>query len=74
MKIFSELDETKAEGPIFPDTTMESKAYTEEGTEVATPCGGAGSPWPRHHMVWAPREPTDIALLPIYCPRRENPK
>ena len=44
LEIFSELDETKAQGPIFPDTATESKAETEEGTEVATPCGGAGPP------------------------------
>jgi hypothetical protein len=25
-------------------------------------------------MVWAPSPPPDIALLPIYSPRRENPK
>jgi hypothetical protein len=25
-------------------------------------------------MVWAPRESTDLALPPIYCPRCENPK
>jgi hypothetical protein len=35
--IFSELDETKAKPPIFPDMKMESKAETEEGTEAATP-------------------------------------
>jgi hypothetical protein len=30
--------------------------------------------WPRHHVVWAPRVPSDIALPPIKCLRRENPK
>jgi hypothetical protein len=34
----------------------------------------ARPPWLRLAMVWAPRAPTDIALLPIYCLRRENPK
>jgi hypothetical protein len=43
-EIFSELDETKAKPPIFPDMKMESKAETEEDTEVATPAGGAGPP------------------------------
>jgi hypothetical protein len=28
----------------------------------------------RRGMVWAPDPPPDIALLPIYSPRRENPK
>jgi hypothetical protein len=36
-EIFSELDETKAKPPIFPDTKTESKAETEEGTKAATP-------------------------------------
>ena len=44
LEIFSKLDETKAQGPIFPDMSTESKAETEEGTEVATPCHGAGPP------------------------------
>ena len=49
-EIFSELDETKAEVPIFSDTSTESKAETEEGAEVATPPLGAGPPQaaPRH--------------------------
>jgi hypothetical protein len=36
-EIYLELDETKAKPPIFPDTKMESKEETEEGTGVATP-------------------------------------
>ena len=32
------------------------------------------APWPRHHVVWAPWAPTDIALPPIYSVPRENPK
>jgi hypothetical protein len=43
-EIFSELDETKPEVPIFPDTKMESKAETEEGQGLATLGGGAGHP------------------------------
>jgi hypothetical protein len=43
-KIFSEFDKTKAKPPIFPDTKTESKAEMEEGTEVATPPGGASPP------------------------------
>ena len=41
-EIFSELDETKSHGPIFLDTTMETKEESEEGTGGPTPCGGAG--------------------------------
>ena len=49
-EIFSELDNSKAEVPIFPDTSTESKPETEEGTEVATPPLGTGPPQaaPRH--------------------------
>jgi hypothetical protein len=36
--------------------------------------GWRGSPWPHHHQVWAPGPPSDIALPPIKCLRRENPK
>jgi hypothetical protein len=43
-EIFSELDETKAKLPIFPDTKTESKAETEEGQGLATPQDGAGHP------------------------------
>jgi hypothetical protein len=43
-EIFSELDETKVNPPIFPDTKIESKEETKEGTEVATPPGGVGPP------------------------------
>jgi hypothetical protein len=46
-EIFSELDETKPEVPSFPDT-KEFKAETEEGTEAATPGGGA----PGRATVW----------------------
>jgi hypothetical protein len=30
--------------------------------------------WPRHHLVWGPWRPSDIALPPIKGLRRENPK
>jgi hypothetical protein len=37
LEIFSELDETKAKPPIFPDTKTESQAEMETGQEAATP-------------------------------------
>ena len=40
-EIFSELDETKAEVPIFPGAKTESKPETEEGQGLATPPPGA---------------------------------
>jgi hypothetical protein len=51
-EIFSELDETKAKLPIFPDMKTKSKAETEEGwphhgvarAPLAAPPGGVG-PW-----------------------------
>jgi hypothetical protein len=33
-----------------------------------------GASWPRHPMMWAPRASIDLALPPIYCLPRENPK
>ena len=36
--------------------------------------GWRGPPWPRHHVVWGPQEPTDIALATINCLPREKPK
>jgi hypothetical protein len=73
-KIFSELDETKAKVPIFPDTRRSPK-LRQRGTRgqahhrVARP-----SPWPRHQVVLPPGPPSDAALPPIYSPRRENLK
>jgi hypothetical protein len=63
-EIFLELDETKAEVPIFPDTRQSPK-QRQRGTR--------GQP---HHGVARPTPgpPPDIALPPIYSPRRENPK
>jgi hypothetical protein len=36
-EIFLELDETKAEPPIFPEHESESKAEMEGGQDLATP-------------------------------------
>jgi hypothetical protein len=43
-EIFSELDETKAEVPIFSDTRRSPKAETEGGQRAATHPHGAGHP------------------------------
>jgi hypothetical protein len=73
-EIFSELDETKAKVPIFPDMRRSPK-QRRRGTRgqahhrVARP-----SPLPRHQVVWPPGPPPDTALMPIYSPRRENLK
>jgi hypothetical protein len=73
-EIFSELDETKAEVPIFPDTRQSPKqrrrgARGQPHHRVARP-----APGPRHQVVGTPGPPPDAALPPIYSPQRENLK
>jgi hypothetical protein len=73
-EIFSELDETKAEVPIFPDMRQSPKqrrrgARGQPHHGVARP-----APGPRHKVVGPPGPPPDAALPPIYSPRRENLK
>jgi hypothetical protein len=73
-EIFSELDETKAEVPIFPNTRRSPKqrrrgARGQPHHGVARPALG-----PRHQVVGPPSPPPDAALPPIYSTRRENPK
>jgi hypothetical protein len=73
-EIFSELDETKAEPPIFTKASRRSKmrwkgARSQAHHRVARP-----SPWPRHHMVRPGGPPSDTALSPISFPRWEKPK
>jgi hypothetical protein len=50
-EIFSELDETKPEPPIFPGRKTNTKGESERGQGPTTPGGGA-PPGLRHHMVW----------------------
>ena len=59
---------------LFFVTYTESEGDTKGTEEAAIPRGGAAPLLPRHGMVWAPRKTTDIALPPIYCFPRENPK
>jgi hypothetical protein len=73
-EIFSELDETKAEPPIFTEASQRPKmrrrgARGQPHHGVAWP-----SPWPRHHMVRPASPRPDDALSPINSPRREKPK
>jgi hypothetical protein len=72
-KYFSELDETKAKVPIFPNMRQSPKQRWRG------PESGCTMPWRgplpgRQAMVWTPSPPPDIALPPIYSPQRENPK
>jgi hypothetical protein len=73
-EIFSELDETKAKVPIFPDMRWSPKqrwrgARGQPHHRVAQP-----APGPHHQVVGPPGPPPDAALLPIYSPRWENLK
>jgi hypothetical protein len=74
LEIFSQLDETKAEPPIFTNASRRPNmrrrgARGQAHDRVAWP-----SPWPSHHMVRPPGPPSDVALSPIKSPRREKPK
>jgi hypothetical protein len=73
-EIFSELDETKAEVPIYlkrrrspEERRSRTRRWPHHRVARATPC-------PRNQVVWAPGPPPDIALPPIYSLFRENPK
>jgi hypothetical protein len=73
-EIFSELDETKVEVPIFPDARQSAK-LRQRGTRGQPHHRVArASPWPCHQVVGPPSLPPDAALPPIYSPRRENPR
>src|SRR5215218_6444470 len=63
-EIFSELDEIKAQGPIFPWSFQKTEEHTKWGHEVATPRGGVAQGGPRRPMVWPPRLAPDSALPP----------
>jgi hypothetical protein len=73
-KIFSELDETKAEPPIFPEHELESKVETEGATTWPHPRAVRAKHCPRHQGVSPPGPLPDAALPPIYSPRQEKPK
>jgi hypothetical protein len=73
-EIFSELDETKAEVPIFPDMRRSPKKRWRGARGQPHHRVAWATPWPRNQVVWTPGPPPDITLLPIYSPRRENPK
>ena len=65
LEIFSELDTTKTEVPIFPRSTRKSEGESKTGTRWASPCPGAAPTWPRLGVVRAPWWPPDVALPPI---------
>jgi hypothetical protein len=73
-EIFSELDETKDEPPIFTEASRSPKMRQRGPTGWPHPRAARPSPGPRHHGVRPPGPPPDAALPPIYSPRREKPK
>jgi hypothetical protein len=73
-EIFSELDETKAEPPSFPEASRSPKMRRRGARNRPHPRAVRPSPGPRHQGVRPPGPPPDAALLPIYSPQREKPK
>jgi hypothetical protein len=73
-ELFLELDETKAEHPIFPDTRQSPKMRRRGARTRPHPRAARARPWPCHQGVSHPGPPPDAALPPIYSPRREKPK
>jgi hypothetical protein len=64
-EIFSELDETKPEVPIFPRHEMESKEESEGSQGQPHHLVARVTPRARHPMVWGPWPPSNIAPSPI---------
>jgi hypothetical protein len=73
-EIFVELDETKAEPPIFTEASWRPKMRRRGATGQAHPRVARPAPGPRHQGVRPPSPLPDAALSPIYSPRREKPK
>jgi hypothetical protein len=73
-EIFLELDETKAEPPIFTEASRRPKMRRRGGRSQAHHHGAWPSPWPRRPMVRPAGPTSDDALSPISSPRREKPK
>jgi hypothetical protein len=73
-EIFSELDETKAEPPIFTEASRRLKMRRRGARGQPHHRGAWPSPSPRPPMVRAPGPPPDVAPSPIKSPRQEKPK
>jgi hypothetical protein len=73
-EIFSELDETKVEPPIFTEASRSPKMRRREARGWPHPRAARRRPGPRHQGVRLPGPPPDAALPPIYSPRQEKPK
>jgi hypothetical protein len=73
-EIFLELDETKAEVPIYLKGRQSPEGRRSQTRRRPHHRVARATPWPRHQVVWAPGAPPDIALPPINSLRWENPK
>jgi hypothetical protein len=73
-EIFSELDETKAEPPIFTKALRRPKMRRRGPGTSLTTRGARPSPWPCPPVVRPPGPPPDAAPSPISSPRWEKPK
>jgi hypothetical protein len=73
-EIFSELDKTKAEPPIFTEASRRPKMRRRGARGWPHHRGARPSPWPRPPMVSPPGPPPDDAPSPIKTPHREKPK
>jgi hypothetical protein len=73
-EIFSELDETKAEPPIFTEASQRPKMRRRGARGQAHHMVVQPSPWQSHHMVRPGGPTSDAALSHISSPRREKPK
>jgi hypothetical protein len=73
-EIFSELDETKARIPIFPEASRSPKERRSSARRRPHHPMARATPWPRGGVVWAPGPHSDAALPPIYSPSTGKPK
>jgi hypothetical protein len=73
-EIFSELDETKAEPPIFIESSWRPKMRWRGARGQPHHRGARPSPWPCPPMVRAPGPSPDAAPSPIKSPQWEKPK
>jgi hypothetical protein len=71
-EIFSKLDESKAEPPIFTEASRRPNMTRRGARGWPHHRGARPSPWPRPPMVSPSGPPPDNAPSPIKTPRREN--
>jgi hypothetical protein len=73
-EIFSELDETKAEPPIFTEASRRPKMRRRGARGHPHRQGVWPSPWPRPPVERPPGSTSHAAPSPIISPRREKPR